>query len=339
MHALVVQLPMGKPHTFLTVCMNPTLQKTLVFDRIRSGEVNRSALHRFDVSGKGINVTRVLVQLGKKAAHLTHLGGELKPVFLALSKNDDLDLHFVESGSMIRFCYTIVTKQDVTKQNGKNYLATELVEEAEPVGEETEERLMAAYAARLAEADTVIISGTKAQGYSDALVPAMARLARESKKRIILDVRGSDLRQSLPYSPDLVKPNLFEFVDTFRTELNERSTVFDFSNKGELTGDEPGVKESVAALTAELAVKYKTAIVLTRGSRPVWYTDNGALLEVSVPPAETVNATGSGDAFTAGLAAALSQGLPLRAAIERGVECGRLNALSLKPGVIRDISG
>jgi len=336
---------MGKPHTFLTVCMNPVLQKTLVFDRIVPGEVNRSSLHRFDVSGKGINVTRVLVQLGKKAAHLTHLGGELKPVFLALCKNDDLDLHFVESGSMIRFCYTLVTKQDVTKQDGKNHLATELVEEAEPVGKGTEERLMAVYAARLAEADTVIISGTKAQGYSDALVPAMASLARESKKRIILDVRGSDLRQSLPYSPDLVKPNLFEFVDTFRTELNKRfiksnfSTEFNFSNTGELTGDEPGVKESVAALTVELAAKYKTAIVLTRGSRSVWYTEDCALREVDVPPAETVNTTGSGDAFTAGLAAALSEGLPLSAAIERGIECGRLNALFLKPGVILDISG
>ena len=53
---------------FLSVCLNPTLQKTLSFSSIVPGKVNRTGVHRLDVSGKGINVTRILTQLGKKAA-------------------------------------------------------------------------------------------------------------------------------------------------------------------------------------------------------------------------------------------------------------------------------
>ena len=93
----------------LTVCLNPTLQKTLCFPSVTQGEVNRTDNHRLDASGKGINVSRVLTQLGKTAVHLTQLGGELRPLFLSLCKKDKLlgslgTVEWVESKSPIRFC-------------------------------------------------------------------------------------------------------------------------------------------------------------------------------------------------------------------------------------------
>ena len=108
---------------FLTVCMNPTLQKTLVFPSLVNDTVNRTANHRLDVSGKGINVSRVLTQLGKENCHLTQLGGILRPLFLDLSKQDGLKVEWVESSSPIRFCYTVLDRQEKS--------VTELVEEAE----------------------------------------------------------------------------------------------------------------------------------------------------------------------------------------------------------------
>ena len=124
------QPPLPTPHSllpfFLTICLNPTLQKTLCFPAIVSGTVNRTGVHRLDVSGKGVNVTRVLTQLGKKAVHLTQLGGDLRPLFLSLCGQDGLSVEWVESGSQIRFCYTLITETDG--------VTTELVEESEPVG-------------------------------------------------------------------------------------------------------------------------------------------------------------------------------------------------------------
>ncbi|MDR2048787.1 MAG: PfkB family carbohydrate kinase [Treponema sp.] len=306
---------------FLSVCMNPTFQKTLCFYNVYTGEVNRAFLQRLDVSGKGINVTRVLSQLGKEAVHLTHLGGDLRELFLRLCEKDRLDVRWVESGSNIRFCHTVIAGES----SGRT--VTELVEEGDPVTEGTEERLLARYRELLPASKTVIISGTKARGYSGSLVPEMARLARESGRRIILDVRGDDLKGSLLFRPDVIKPNLFEFTDTFAPE---------FKNLGELSGDESGVKERIAALALELAERYGTNIVLSRGKRPVWYAAGGVFAECPVESIPPVNTIGSGDAFTAGLAAALDDGLPFAGAVARGVHCGGLNAGFLKPGVIRE---
>jgi 1-phosphofructokinase/tagatose 6-phosphate kinase len=97
---------------FLSVCMNPTLQKTLCFSGIIPDKVNRTANYRLDASGKGINVTRVLSQLGKKAIHLTQLGGELRALFLSLCEKDDLDICWVESGSAVRFCTTLIADNE-----------------------------------------------------------------------------------------------------------------------------------------------------------------------------------------------------------------------------------
>ncbi|MCL2271118.1 MAG: PfkB family carbohydrate kinase, partial [Treponema sp.] len=127
--------------SFLTVCLNPTLQKTLLFPSVVPGTVNRTGSHRLDVSGKGINVSRVLTQLGEKVTHLTQLGGVMRPLFLSLCKDDSLNAEWVESDSQIRFCYTLITEADGH--------VTELVEESEPVGAETGSRLLEKFDALL----------------------------------------------------------------------------------------------------------------------------------------------------------------------------------------------
>jgi 1-phosphofructokinase/tagatose 6-phosphate kinase len=308
---------------FLSICMNPTFQKTLCFKTVAADRVNRASLHRIDVSGKGINVTRVLTQLGKRAAHLTHLGGPLRDYFLSLCRSDGLDVRWVESGSAIRFCYTCIAGGGAAGRS-----VTELVEEGESVSPGTEERLLEKYRETLSLAGTVIFSGTKAKGYSDTLVPEMVRLAAERGKRVILDVRGNDLLRSLEYNPQVIKPNLYEFADTFAPELVKKY--------GELSGNEEGVKETVREIAGELCAKYKTSIILSRGGEAVWYFCGDASGECPVKKEIPVNTIGSGDAFTAGFAAALGEGRSFPEAVAEGIRCGGLNARFLRPGVIQE---
>ena len=74
---------------------------------------------------------------------------------------------------------------------------------------------------------------------------------------------------------------------------------------------------------------------MTRGSEPLWYAEKGELAEYAFEKAEPLNTTGSGDAFSAGLAVALEDGASLIEAVAEGVRCGALNAALIKPGVIR----
>ncbi|MCL2759036.1 MAG: PfkB family carbohydrate kinase, partial [Treponema sp.] len=289
-----------------TVCLNPTLQKTLSFSSITSNAVNRTKVHRFDASGKGINVTRVLTQLGKKVVHLTHLGGDLKPLFLSLCEQDGLNVEWVESESQIRFCYTMLTENDAG--------TTELIETPEPVAAGTELRLLEKFDDILTQPDLkcLIISGTKARGYSNNVIPTLVRKAKEKKLFVILDIKGDDLLECLKYEPDIIKPNLDEFINTFRLGINgSRDLIF------------------------EIAQKYKCRIILTNGSQKILVIDKENYYEVDVTPVKAVNTTGCGDSFTAGLAAALLDKADFNTAISEGIRCGALNVGLVRPGVIK----
>ena len=312
---------------FLTVCLNPTLQKTLCFPSIFPGTVNRTGVHRLDVSGKGINVARVLTQLGKKAVHLTQLGGELRPLFLSLCKQDGLPVQWVESGSQIRFCFTLISDTNGALPNGSD--VTELIEESEAVGAGTEERLLEKFddvLAHTADLKWVIISGTKAAGFSGAVIPAMTRRAKEKGLKVILDIKGKDLTESLKYEPDIVKPNLIEFAADFAPELIKNNELIAIDNSA---------KERIKSVVLDMAREHKCSVILTNGSREIIAGEADKFFEIEVQPVKAVNSTGCGDAFTAGLAATLGDGAGLREAISEGCRCGALNAALFRPGVVQ----
>ncbi len=199
----------GSPEAgkFLVVCLNPVIQKTLVFDTLAIDHVNRARIVRTDASGKGVNVARVLSQRGAAVTHLTHAGGPNRDWFLALCAADGLDIRWVESGSEVRFCSTDIDAGAKT--------ATELVEQALPVQAGTEERLLGLFDAIIDRFDLLIVSGTKAAGYSDAVVPEMVRRASAKGAMTVLDIKGRDLVTCLPFRPAVVKPNLSDFLATF----------------------------------------------------------------------------------------------------------------------------
>jgi fructose-1-phosphate kinase PfkB-like protein len=320
--------------SFLTVCLNPTIQKTLRFPEVIPGEVNRTADHRLDASGKGINVSRVLTQLGKKVTHLTQLGGVMRELFLSLCEQDGLNVEWVESGSEIRFCYTVLTEESVTElveEGGyvKNFSKkishgsyncresglSEGTEDTE-IKRRVEENIVKKYDSLLDTGDfsCLVISGTKACGFSDEVIPSMVRKAKEKGLRVILDVKGTDLIGSLQYGPDVIKPNLSEFAKT----LSHYNT-----------------QDMLITVALDINARHGCRVILTDGSRKIRAVDNNKLLEIDIKAVKPVNTTGCGDAFTAGLAAALTDGADFHTAVAEGIRCGALNAALVRPGVIR----
>ena len=300
----------------LTVCLNPTLQKTLVLSHMWENEVNRSREYYFDVSGKGINLSRVLLQLGFKVVHLTHLGGLFKDFFLERCRQEQIHVGSIDSGTEIRFCYTLL--------NREKHTTTEIVEESCPVPGNAEKLIFGEFEKWLPGAAMVIISGSKAAGYSDYLYSAMTRTARAGNKPVILDIRGQDLVHSLVYAPEIIKPNYAEFIGTFYKETDIR----------ESSGNDAFL-EIVRNKMQTLYQEYGVKTVLTRGKYPVLYYD-GRAMHFS-PPRECtspVNTTGCGDAFTAGLAAGLMKGSELAQAVQLGNDCAWRNAMTPRPGFL-----
>lgn len=304
---------------FLVVCLNPTIQKTLVFKHLTVDAVNRAETVRTDASGKGVNVARVLTQCGFKATHLTHAGGANRDWFLSLCRADGIDVAWVDSQSEVRFCTTVIDRDGRT--------VTELVEEALPVSPDTERRLFATYEKLIGGFDVFVFSGTKAAGYSDSLVPRMVELAARREKLIVLDIKGKDLAASLPYRPAVVKPNLEELLASFKADGPA-------PGRTEESTDERALRDKVAEIARAWKTKYDAELVVTRGSESVWFNEGGEAAEMTTIPVHALNPIGSGDSFTAGMSIALAEGKSLRAAIQEGNRLGSINASLLKPGSI-----
>jgi fructose-1-phosphate kinase PfkB-like protein len=258
---------------FLAVCLNPVLQKTLLLPSFAEGRVNRLTEHYLDASGKGVNVCRGLASLGARAVHLTQAGGWNREIFLKLCAEKGIEVRPVESGSEVRFCYTLL-------DSGRN-ATTEIVERARPVASGTEDRVRAGFTGLLERAHTLIISGTRADGFSEGLFPDMVKAAKAAGKTVILDIAGQDLLHCLEHRPDIVKPNREEFAATF-----------------------PGTGADGQML--RLWNEYGAAVILTDGGNECLYTEGGEVKSL-VPPAlpagaVLLNTTGCGDAFTAGFA-------------------------------------
>ena len=299
----------------LAVCLNPTFQRTMVFDNFLVGEVNRSANYRLDASGKGVNVARVVAQLEGKAIHLTHLGSNRINEFIELLEGDGIELYWSDSQSTIRTCTTIYNLADRT--------TTELVEEPEAVHPSTEKLIVEQFHKALAESATMVISGTRSPGYSPDLYSNFVKIAKEEGKRVILDIKGEDLTDSLPYGVDFIKPNLSEFAATFMEGL----TVLEQEDSQE-------IKDKVVAKMDELYQSYGCSIMLTRGAFDVWLYAEGTFHELPVEQVKPLNTIGCGDATTAGIAFGLTKGESLMESVKIGLAAGAANAQTLRPGSI-----
>jgi fructose-1-phosphate kinase PfkB-like protein len=74
----------------LTAGLSPAIQKTIIFERLSKGEVNRASEYLIDAAGKSINVCRVLTQAGINAEALVPVGVESRERFEALCRRDSI---------------------------------------------------------------------------------------------------------------------------------------------------------------------------------------------------------------------------------------------------------
>jgi fructose-1-phosphate kinase PfkB-like protein len=290
-----------------------------MFKSLQEGEVNRCSYHRLDASGKGVNVTRILTEAGYPAIHLTHLGGSRKREMLDLLALDGIEVLWTDSESPIRTCTTII--------NVIKHTATELVEESYPVNPNTEKEIRQLFTKVLSSVTWVVITGTRASGYTENLYSDWVLEAKLAGKHVILDVRGDDLLSCISHRPDVIKPNLSEFVTTF-------FPAHQLSEQEESVHLKPMVREKLK----ELYDTYGISSVITRGAAPLWKYDAQGFSEITVLPVEPVNTIGCGDALTAGLAGELGKDKSLNDAIAIGLEFARENAQQIRPGSIGKIS-
>lgn len=322
--------------TIISVCLSPGFQRSVTVDTLTLGEVNRMKSVAVDVSGKGVNVTRVLKRLGVSACCLSQ-GGSNTDELVALARLEGLALRFIPSSGRVRTCTSII-------EPGQR--VTELVEPAPIVDASCVQLMSETVREMLLSASALVIAGSMAPGFPEGYQSHLASLAQEAGVPVFIDLQGQPLRDVLLAEPAVVKINLAEFVATFLSDRFQGG-----ENSGPLA--EPQVPDEVMQAVAEVSRRYTASFVLTRGPQSVLLFSAGESRVLPVPPLaahDIVSPIGSGDAFMAGMLAQLQKtgGLNedrlrrldvLADATGLAIACAQSNARTARPGFLEESFG
>ncbi|MFD7072633.1 1-phosphofructokinase family hexose kinase [Nocardioides sp. NPDC059952] len=254
----------------ITVTLNPAIDVTYRLSRLTVGEVHRVAEVSTRLGGKGVNVARVLHQLGEP----THAVGLADEAFAeALAK--ELPSTFLPELEEVRRTLVVVAES-----------TTSLWEPGREAAAGADRRLLDLLADRIPAATAVVVSGSLAAGLPTDLPARIARRAAAAGVPVLLDLDDAALAAAVGTGAVLT-PNEDEAARLLGHAL-----------------DDP------AAAVTELAARHGGPVVLTRGHHGLVAHADGDCWEVRPPAGVSGNPTGAGDATAAGMARGLARGRP-----------------------------
>lgn len=277
----------------------PVYQRTMIFARLALDQVNRATEVHDYASGKSTNAARVIRTLGADAIATGFVGGQRGQMLC--HDLDELGIRhdFVAVAPQTRQCITVIDRTAGT--------ATELVEESVEVPEENWRQLNDKLGHLLPLASVWIFSGTLPPQAPPDFYARWLPLARQTEASAIIDARGEPLRLAMRHPNPILKMNREELASTIGEDLSDDGRLLAALGK-----HAPSEGQMIVTLGAAGAIVYQ----------------RGTCLWARPPNVRAVSAVGSGDAFAAGLAVALSQRRSVEDALKLAIACGAANAMT-----------
>ena len=286
----------------ITVTLNPAVDQNLELERLTPGDTNRVLDSRIDPGGKGINVSRVLRELGRES-----LAAGLAPGSLGRFIEHSL----LEQGILCDFVHTRgQTRTNLTVLDETAHETTVLSYR----GPEVDPRHMQTLETRLrrfiSAGDWLVVAGSIPPPIEPEAYARLIQLGRQLGAHTVLDADAEALAAGLSGQPDLVKSNHHEAARLLDTSLEDDRSLREAAEE---------MRNAGAAMA-----------IITAGSRgAVAVGEEGAWW--SWPPkTEVVSAVGAGDALLAGLLMKLEEGAGMEEALRWGTAAGA--AACLTPG-------
>lgn len=284
----------------VTLTLNPAVDSSCSTDRVRPIHKVRTSNERFDPGGGGINVARVV----------NELGGESFAVFLAGGRSGDVLDELVRGAGVM--CHRIAIHDPTRISHVVHEAASGQEFRFTPEGpliREPEWRAALAFL-DLLDIDFLVASGSLPRGVP---VDVYARLAAEVRRRggrFVLDTSGPALAAALEEGVYLAKPSRGEFAALIGRTLDDPAALEDAALEIATSG-----KVELLAVT----LGHDGALLATRDGRVAW---------LATPEVEAKSAVGAGDSFTAGMVQGLSRGESLDRAFALGGAAGTATVLT-----------
>ncbi|WP_020141823.1 1-phosphofructokinase [Terracoccus sp. 273MFTsu3.1] len=277
----------------VTLTPNPSIDRAVLIDALRRGEVHRATSSRIDPGGKGVNVSRALAAQGGSTVAVLPSGGPEGHLLEEL-----LDASGVGHVS-VPVCGSVRMNISVLEPDGTT---TKLNEPGPDLSADEVESLLATTLERADGAQWVVGCGSLPPGAPADLYADLVGRVRERGLRVAIDSSGAPFAAAVAAKPHLIKPNHEELAELVGHDLPSLGHVRD------------AARELVAGGIDVVAVSLggDGALLVT--------ADECAHARATITaPLSTV---GAGDCMLAGLLHGLSTGLTPADALMTGVTWG-----------------
>lgn len=275
----------------LTVTVNPTLDITTTTGRLKPQQKLRCDQPVYDPGGGGVNVSRVIKELGGESMAFVVLGGNVGEQIEEMLTARGIVHEVWPTSGETRFSLTVMEAT-----TGLHYRFV-LPGPVQPPDEAA--RLLARLSDLLVPGYRfVVASGSLPPGLPDDFYGRLAQLAQERGAKLVLDTHGPALRAALSYRPYLIRINHLEAQELIGGAADRAAHEL--------------ARELIESRAVEVAI-------VTIGDQGTIVATPGQELEIR-PPRVTVRSTvGAGDSFVGALTMGLAKGWTIEAASRYGV--------------------
>lgn len=286
-----------------TVTLNPAIDTRYFIEDFKEGRLFRAEKTIKSPGGKGLNVTKVLNQLGNDVTATGILGGKNGEWIQERLKELNIKEKFALSSSETRVCIAVLAKNS----------ETEILESGEELNSDDLKKFEDKFLELIEKSNVITMSGSLSKGIPTDYYRRIIEMANEKGKKVILDTSGKALLEGVRGKPFLIKPNFDELEFVLGEPIDGREKI----NKAVTKLRELGAQNILVSLGGEGAVYFGE--------------EN---LKIVIPRIKINNTVGSGDSSVAGFAKGLDEGLELREILKLSMACGMSNAQSMETGKV-----
>jgi len=294
----------GGERKVYTLALNPAIDRTFWIDRLDFNESNRVKRECRYPGGKGIDVSRVLTNLGLPNVAMGFYGGYTGQELEARLACEGVMTDLIEVDGETRT--NIIVHEDRT---GRHLLITA----SGPKVTSREMDTLFDKLSGLEDASVFSIGGSMPPGAGEDTYGRIISMLRKKGITTFLDAEGEALRLGIEAGPDYIKPNRYELGELAGRELHGIDDVVEAASSLRSSG----AGTVLASLDAD-------GMVLIGEERALW---------ARTPKVEVVNTIGVGDSAVAGFIYGLVNGLGPLESLRYGTAAG--TATVLKPGTAR----
>jgi 1-phosphofructokinase family hexose kinase len=284
----------------LTVTLNPLLERRLIYRQINFGTVNRNANEELKPGGKGINVSSQLNKLNTQNLAFTFLGGENGKILRKAFTQRGINFTAVQTNSETR--YAVITIDESLKS-----ITTFFSPNSEIIKFECDEFKLK-LEKMIVNCEIVVFSGSSPCKETDSIIPFGIDLANKFDKVSVCDTYGKHLTDCIENSPTIVHNNISEIERSLNLSLKNEKEKLDYMDY--------------------LYSKNIKQVFITDGSNATYASNFDYHYKVENPRIETIDSTGSGDSFVAGIVYAWHNSLTFEESLTLASSLGALNAAS-----------